>query len=407
MNTYFPKKVIIIIAFALIARIIFVFSFTDLKKDYYWEYGEIAKNIIHGNGYSLFYFNGDKLEHRYSPGIEILPSAYMPPGYVTFLLPFMMANDLVTRNILILLIQVLISIGSICLIYIYTKKYFSDVSALITVVIISFLPEFIYAVTSYTPTVIYHFLIILLLLQFKEYHDKPQNKKLIFIGLIASALIYFRSEFLLAIIMLLIPFVIQKKFVQSLIIMSVVIITLIPWTFRNYNVFHEFIPLTTSGGLNFYRGNNAEGLGSWGNEITNKEIIDLKRDKNFELHLNRVYLTNTLIFIKNNPGPAIRDMFVKIYHLWVIDTSDARSYLWTYIAPTILILVLFIYGFFISFSRRRYEYIYLFFIYSTIIAAVFFTLPRYQTMIKILLIPFAAYGIEIIIKKIKPNRLLK
>lgn len=404
MKKYFTKKVIFIIALAIIVRIIFIFSFTDLKRDYYWEYGEIAKNVIHGNGYSLFYFNGDKLAHKYSPGIEILPSAYMPPGYVAFLIPFMLINDLVARNILILLIQVLISVGSICLIYIYTKKYFSDVSALITVVIISFLPEFIYAVTSYTPTVIYHFLIILLLLQFKEYHDKPQKKKLIFIGLIASVLIYFRSEFLLAIIILLIPFIIQKKFVQSLIIMSVVIISLFPWTYRNYSVFHEFIPLTTSGGLNFYRGNNAEGLGSWGNEITNKEIINLKRDKNFELNLNRLYLTNAFIYIKNNPGPTIQDMFVKIYHLWVIDISDARSYLWTYIAPTILILVLFIYGFFISFSWRRNDYIYLFFIYSTIIAAIFFTLPRYQTMMKIMLIPFAAYGMETIIKKIKPNK---
>ena len=126
----------IIIVLALIVRLIFIFSFTDLKKDYYWEYGEIAKNVIHGNGYSLFYFKGNELEHKYSPGTEILPSAYMPPGYVAFLLPFMMVNDLTTRNILILLIQTIISIGSICLIYKFTKKYFSDISALIAILIV-------------------------------------------------------------------------------------------------------------------------------------------------------------------------------------------------------------------------------------------------------------------------------
>jgi hypothetical protein len=174
---------------------------------------------------------------------------------------------------------------------------------------------------------------------------------------------------------------------------------------RNYQVFNEFVPLTTSGGLNFYRGNNAERLGSWGNDITNKEIIDIKRDNKFELNLNRVYLTNALRYIKNNPGPAVRDMFVKIYHLWVIDTFDNRSYLWTYILPSIFILILFIFGFIKSYSWESYRYVYLFLIYSTIIAAVFFTLPRYQTMMKILIIPFAAYGIEMLVNKFKPNLL--
>lgn len=405
MKTYFPKKVIIIIVLALIVRLIFIFSFSDLKKDYYWEYGEIAKNVIHGNGYSLFYFNGNELEHKYSPSKDILPSAYMPPGYVAFLLPFMMVNDLATRNILILLIQTIISIGSICLIYIFTKKYFSDISALMAVIIVSFLPEFIYSVTSYTPTVIYHFLVIKLILQFKDYHDYPKKMKLLFIGLIASTLIYFRSEFLLAIILFLFSLFFRKKFIPASFILLAVIFLMIPWIFRNYQVFNEFVPLTTSGGLNFYRGNNAEGLGSWGNEITNKEIIDIKRDNKFELNLNRVYLTHSLSYIKNNPRPATREMFVKIYHLWVIDTFDNRSYLWTYILPSVFILVLFIFGFIKSYSWERYRYVYLFFISSTIIAAVFFTLPRYQTMMKILIIPFAAYGIEMLVKKFKPNLL--
>ena len=405
MKTIFPKKVIIIIVLALIVRLIFIFSFSDLKKDYYWEYGEIAKNVIHGNGYSLFYFKGNKLEHKYTPGTDILPSAYMPPGYVTFLLPFMTVNDLVTRNILILLIQTLIAIGSICLIYIFTKKYLSSISALIAVLIVSFLPEFIYSVTSYTPTVIYHFLVIMLILLIMDYHDNPQNRKLLLIGLIASLLIYFRSEFLLAIILFLFSLFIRKKFITASIILLIILILMIPWALRNYEVFNEFIPLTTSGGLNFYRGNNPEGLGSWGNEITNKEIIGIKRDNKFEINLNRVYLTHALSYIKNNPGAATKGMFVKTYHLWLIDTTDNRSYLWTYILPSLLILALFIIGFNKSYSWVNFRYLYLFFIYSTIIASIFFTLPRYQTMMKILIIPFAAYGIEMLIRKYKPHSL--
>jgi 4-amino-4-deoxy-L-arabinose transferase-like glycosyltransferase len=407
LKTYFSKKVIFIIVLAFIVRLIFIFAFSDLKKDYYWEYGEIAKNVIHGNGYSLFYFNGNELEHKYSPGSNIFPSAYMPPGYVAFLLPFIMVNDVVTRNILILLMQAMISIGSICMLYFFTKRYFSDISALITIVIVSFLPEFIYSVTSYTPTVIYHFLIVVLILLFKDYNDNPQNKKLLFISLIAGTLIYFRSEFLLGIILFLFSLLIRKKFIPSLVILVVVLLFMLPWALRNYQVFNEFVPLTTSGGLNFYRGNNPEELGSWGNEIITKEITNIKRDNKFELTVSDVYLAHAFSYIKNNPGRAVRGIFIKIYHLWGVDTSDNRSYLWVYTLPSILILILFIFGFIKSYSLERYRYIYLFFIYSSIIAVVFFTLPRYQTMMKILIIPFAAYGIETLVRKLKPNLLQK
>jgi hypothetical protein len=405
LKTIFPKNVIIIIAFALIVRLVFIFSVSDLKKDYYWEYGELAKNVIHGNGYSLFHFEGNELKHNYSPGIETLPSAYMPPGYAAFLLPFMAIDNIVARNILILLIQTLISLGSILLIYIFTKKYISEFSALIAVLIASFLPEFIYSVTSYTPTVIYQLLVLIIILQFKDYYDKPRNLKPVYIGLVSVMLIYFRAEFFLAFLFFLFSLIIQRKFVASSIVLLVVVFFMLPWTIRNYNVFNEFVPLTTSGGLNFYRGNNPEELGSWGNAITTKEILDIKRDSQFEINLNRVYLKHALDYIKNNPVETIRNIIIKIYHLWGVDTSDRRSYLWTYILPSLLIIVLFIAGFIASYSWERYRDIYLFFIYSTIIAAVFFTLPRYQTMMKILIIPFAAYGIEVVIKKFRSNYL--
>ncbi|MFZ0452101.1 MAG: hypothetical protein WCE54_08280 [Ignavibacteriaceae bacterium] len=59
LKLFLQNKIAAILFLGFFIRLAATFSFVDLKKDYYWEYGEISKNIIHGNGYSLFYFNGN------------------------------------------------------------------------------------------------------------------------------------------------------------------------------------------------------------------------------------------------------------------------------------------------------------------------------------------------------------
>lgn len=89
---------------------------TDLDHGYYWEYGEIGKNLLHSRGYSFFYYDneGDTLAHRFDENIESLPSAYMPPGYVGFLL--LVPGDTV-RTILILIVQTLLGVLALYLLY--------------------------------------------------------------------------------------------------------------------------------------------------------------------------------------------------------------------------------------------------------------------------------------------------
>ena len=96
-----PGKLKLIIIIGIAARIIFAAVFIDFEDVNYWEYGEIAKNVIEGKDYSLFYFSGGGLEYLYAPESNPFPSAYMPPGYTYFLLPFVAIEGNVLRNILI------------------------------------------------------------------------------------------------------------------------------------------------------------------------------------------------------------------------------------------------------------------------------------------------------------------
>ena len=69
---------------------------SQLRTENYWEYGIIANNILDGKGYS-FNFTDQDLNFLN----ETYPSALMPPGYVFFILPFLLIKNIVFRNSLV------------------------------------------------------------------------------------------------------------------------------------------------------------------------------------------------------------------------------------------------------------------------------------------------------------------
>ena len=86
-----PKPLLAILMIACILRIIVALVMVNFSTDFYWEYGEIAKNILAGRGYSLYYISNNDLAFRFNPSVTPFPSALMAPGYVGFLLPFIIA----------------------------------------------------------------------------------------------------------------------------------------------------------------------------------------------------------------------------------------------------------------------------------------------------------------------------
>ncbi len=385
------KKILFILSIGFLLRIFAIFYFGNLEKDFYWEYGEIAKNLIHGNGYSLFYYDGSLLEYHFKENVVPYKSAYMPPGYVFFLTPFMILKNIVLRNVLILITQNFISVLSIYFLYKLCLKLFSETVAIISALIVSITPEFNYAVLSYTPTVIYHLLVAILFLFILNKNHNVRNA--VYIGALTAFIIYFRAEFVLFGLLLIGCYLINKKFNNSIIIGSVIIILLLPWSVRNYLAFHKFIPLTTSFGLNLYRGNNPYNIGDWGDEYIIRKIIANKNDS-FEIKMNQIYEDAAFSYMIKNPFSTLNNWIKKLFHFWVIDIEEPREMNIFYLIPAFSILLFFIYGLVKRFSWDRYQYFYLFFIYSSLIIVFFFPMLRYQTMMKIAMVPFCAYGIS-------------
>jgi 4-amino-4-deoxy-L-arabinose transferase-like glycosyltransferase len=82
------------------------------------------------------------------------------------------------------------------------------------------------------------------------------------------------------------------------------IVVVLPWAIRNTVIHHQFVPLTTSGGSNFYAGNNpdAHGGSAW--------VFPL--EGNSEVESDRVLAIRAIQWIRENPVSAFSNEFQKM-----------------------------------------------------------------------------------------------
>jgi hypothetical protein len=395
ISKYLNLKIIII--FAVTLRLFTVIFLFDFHSENYWEYGAIAENICNGRGYSLFYIENGKVEHKFNKKFDVYPSAYMPPMYVFRLLPFFAVKNVALRNILFLISNIILSVAIILMLYKLTAIYFDEKIAMISAFIYTLLPEFLFATLGFTPVLEFHFFILYLL-----FHLAKESKlQLLHIFVGVFLLIAMRSE-LIAYVFILMLFLLKlRNYKKALTVAFAVLLFVIPWSIRNYYVFNEFIPTTTNSGVNLYRGHNPVGPGLWGVSGTDSVLMKYKDTKNFELMLNKTYSDAAINFITNNPQITIINSFKKVFYLWLFNPDDPRSFQPLYIAPWIFLLLTSILGLKKTFNTSKYKYVYTLLILQTIMSILFFAIPRYQTMLKIILIPFASYAFSIFIDLIK------
>lgn len=394
------RKYIILIMIAGIAvRFLFVVFFANLGNNNYWEYGDIAKNLANGKGYSYFYEKDGKIDYLYNDASHPLPSAYMPPGYVITLIPFMLINETIVRNICIFSFQIILSLIVIFLLFKLVRIIYNEKIALIAAAIYSIVPEFLYSSITFGTVIFYHLGVVsFFLIMISKISD---IKKSIAIGLLSSIIIYYRPEFLLFIVLYIFVIVFKKIQKHSLISILIIFVLISPWLIRNYIVFNEYPVFTTNVGQNFYRGHNNYHPGVWSDENVTKQIDEIEPTKDYEIKRNKIFLANAFESIKQKPKKEFTNDFEKVIHLWLFYYYDTRALNIVYIIPWLIILLLGIYGFIKTNKSLIKTICSLFFIYHTLLAIIFFSLARYQTNMKIMILPFTAYGILILYERIK------
>lgn len=397
-NFVFNKYLIIITIAAISIRVATSFFLFNTSESKLFEYGILAKNLASGNGYSLFVYENEKITLADSNQKNSLPSAYMMPGYTIMILPIFLCNQENAIPI-IFLFQSLLSGIVVILLYKLTNQLFNKKVAFVSILLYSFLPEFIYSASTIGPTIVYHIFILGILLLFSTLRN--DFKKAFSIGTVFLIGIYLRPETVLFLIIISIVLIFQSYYRLVIIAVSIVVLGLTPWIIRNFIVFDKFIPLTTSTGINLFRGHNKHFPGFWEDAYLAEKKLNVAHDKLFEANVNQMFLEETVKHIRENSEKNVFNILEKVFHLWGFYYYDSRTINIIYLLPWIGFLYLFFKSFFIhrNFSQNKFIYVYL--ATATLTAMLFFALPRHQTIMKIAMMPMIADGLVFYINKLK------
>ena len=389
-------SVIFCIAFSLI--IFAAIFFGDKILDH--EFDVLARNFVNGFGYSYWsVLENGELTNKYAPEALLhLPSAYMPilyPLLVTFFVYVFGYNS--TSVFLLLVFQSFLgAINCLMIGKIFEEKFNKKSFPLIYLT--AFFPLHIFMSTQISASTLYVFLISCVLLFYHRLLKFHDIKHSIFLGISLGLLTLSRADAILIIpaIIILLTFIhrnISSKYTLVFALSSLLIIA--PMSVRNYNTFGFFYPLTISGGLNLWLGNNDDATGSRMNYVVpykpipktiQDQIQSLKVDENYEVALDDIYREEAKQFIINNPLKSVKLSIKKIIFFWVHIYDERVKYPLMnnilYWGPWIILLPFFMFGFrdiikdFKSHDLEIFLILYFTFIYS-----VFFVLPRYRLIV--------------------------
>ena len=178
-----------------------------------------------------------------------------------------------------------------------------------------------------------------------------------------------------------------------------------PWMARNYTIFNNPL-ISTSGGINFYMGNNETATGFfkwklpegaiWANNL-NAQKVAIDKLHTIEMATNKACYTAGINFIKDNPNHFLSLTLKKLIFFWLPPTSDLQNLQLTHdsilrvfrLLFSCIITILGAIGICRALMKRRFSFLLLFvwILYTTAFHAVVVADHRYSlTMIPFLCI---------------------
>ena len=388
--------------FSFLIRIPVIFIFGDTRLDNEW--GIIVNNLTDYGKFSLVNF-----------GDFFVPSLFMPPLYAFYLYFFKIFhfnNEIYIQ--VVLFSQIILSSFSVVIFYNINKLFFSNKICILGTLIFSLFPLHIYACAQISSIILQSFLMITFFYFFLKTMKKNNFYNICFLSLASGLLILLRGEFialfLLSILYLALFIKINLKSIMIIILLTFVVIS--PYLMRNIIVL-DTITITKSIGFNLWKGNNqqtdVEGKSYIYSTIFDQEYLDLRErinkvpeDKYYEINLDKVFLSEGIKNINNDPIKYFGLYLKKILSFLFIDLNSSNPYYYhpLHYLPVLFISITSIIGIILS-KKNSYQinFLILFFIVNIAIVSVFFILPRY----KLAIIPLQIIFSNIFFEYIKNN----
>ena len=265
-------------------------------------YDKIAWNLVQGNGYK------ENADLSFDEDIAILR---VGPGYEFFLagIYFIFGHYIWV----VWIIHALLSAASTYLIFLFSKEIFKKSrNFLIGAAAASFMafsPDLITMSGMLMTETLGVFLIILsVFLFFKYINSEDRPIYLVFLTALAfGAAVLVRTPAALLFLPFAGYFVFQRNWRRFLFFSFTLFLIFLPWTLRNYQVYHSFIPTNLAFGYDLLAGNHSAATGELEPYYPNERFMEQGR-----IEGNKFALKEALFFIFTNPLEFLKITFYRI-----------------------------------------------------------------------------------------------
>ena len=401
--------IIFITILAFITRIFSLFLLGRHITPEVWEYDTIALNIIQQKGYSFNHLNATY-------------HSYVYPVY-----PFLTAlSHLITgRNYFALeIFQIILSAAACYFIYLIAKLIFNQKVGLLSSFLVALHPGLIvYSTKLHELTLVVLFLTVIFWLIASLDYSKVYNN--IFIGILIGIGVLTRPTFVFFLpVYFLYIWLHSKRFKYALKAIAAVtlflILIILPWTIRNYQIHKRWIFITTNSAEHFWRGNNPAASGSAltedGYSIIEKAPSEFKEKiyKMTEIEQYDFFYKEAYRFIGSNPVFFIKLVLRKFFYFCWFSPQVGLMYpgLWkiVYRAYYGILFFTFILGLYASLFKeklginRAAVVSMSFFLFLTLLLhTVYYVEIRHRWAIEPFMLIFSAFGLTGLWRKIALN----
>lgn len=345
-HEYLLLGIILIIASAL--RLTWVFYCDTVPVFDFLKYHLGAVSLASGQGYKLF--------GNYT--------AFEPIGFSFYL---SLIYRLFGENLLVpKLLNVFLGVDSIFFVYVLGKRYFRAESSLLAATLLALSPRQIVYTSVLSTEILFTYFLLLALVLF-SWETRKWIKPLA-LGICGAVLAYIKPFmmlfFLLAFPMLLIQrrqedkkeMLVEIQYQEqmaslkhksigvyddpgrvhnetgfcealfgslgwSLLIALVMLLAILPWSLRNYQVFDKVIPISSNGGITLYLNNNDYAEGHWQDpfKIPGSPIAGMKNEETGfwdEIKVDELAGAEGKQWILNNPQKFAKLGLQKTYHVY-------------------------------------------------------------------------------------------
>lgn len=373
-----------------------------------YEHGAIAHNLYTGHGFAMHWpyesFDPERAQIMKQP--PQFEGAFLPPlnPYIIYSAYLLFGEN---SSAIIFLMVFYAIISSLIPLAVYrtglligTKKS-ARISSIISLL---FLPA-AFAVITFSGSPLYQLLGIVILYLAILSSQKPSLRSFVMLGISCGIMTMLRSEFFFLSFLLITATIYfsrkkvlgEKLLFQGAASLMFCMVIIAPWTYRNYTLFHTFIPVLSHPYFEMWRGNNiyasgttldTEGQPIWITPNKYPEIIRrmdvIPYDQYFEAKVDGIFKGEVIHFIEENPGKFLLLGMKKIAYLFTIDFTHSQSRNPIYFGSMIIVSALTLMGLYKLISQAQsndysaaaiFSIFFLSYLAMTIMTVM---LPRYQ-----------------------------